>query len=257
MNITSNSWHEEFISLWEAETSSKKLPFSESVRRFCINKIGDIDQANDVFSEILWRVYRGYPSLRDKNLFHRWVFKIARNEINREIIRKIKERDSTVSLSSNEEILNSSENDIEYNMFIDGLYKAIAQAVKFGELSELEQTIFNMRQDNPLITLNEIAHKLNITPGNCRIIFMRSTRKFQAFLFLFKPELLGGKQAIQEAYICAQNESKQKLTSSENKVFKNYLLDKKFVITPQIREDFQSACSKIIYFAQFTQHFAI
>jgi len=66
----------------EQKTAELWNKFSESLRRFILNKVKNADLADDLLQETFIRIHSKIDSLRDETKVQAWVFQIARNIIN-------------------------------------------------------------------------------------------------------------------------------------------------------------------------------
>jgi RNA polymerase sigma-70 factor (ECF subfamily) len=66
----------------EQKTVELWTKFSESLRRFILNKVKNDDLADDLLQETFIRIHTKIDSLRDETKIQSWVFQIARNIIN-------------------------------------------------------------------------------------------------------------------------------------------------------------------------------
>lgn len=66
----------------EQKTTELWHQFSESLRRFILNKVKSEDLADDLLQETFIRIHSKIDSLRDETKVQAWVFQIARNIIN-------------------------------------------------------------------------------------------------------------------------------------------------------------------------------
>lgn len=66
----------------EQKTTELWHRFSESLRRFILNKVKNDDLADDLLQETFIRIHSKIDTLRDETKVQSWVFQIARNIIN-------------------------------------------------------------------------------------------------------------------------------------------------------------------------------
>ena len=66
----------------EQKTTELWNRFSNSLRRFILNKVKNEDFADDLLMETFIRIHAKIDSLRDETKVQSWVFQIARNIIN-------------------------------------------------------------------------------------------------------------------------------------------------------------------------------
>jgi RNA polymerase sigma factor (sigma-70 family) len=234
------------------------------VRRVCRSYVGRYDEPDDLLQRVRIRAWRGHRSFRGDAPYLAWVCAIARNEARHQARLQARRRSREVSLESSASIETIPEAtteppaaDIE-----EGSSKLvvllIAEAERAGVLSTIDAAILLQRVKANEKGWEDIGQAIGITAANAAQRHLRAIPKLRMFLFMVRPELLGGLDEVRRAFLeCNRVSTSSKtsinsvnLTESEAKTFNKIILgDRKSVVyTPQLYAELRSACMKVIRF---------
>lgn len=131
------------------------------------------EDKEDNFQEVIYRLYKSFDSLRDRNKFSSWIYKVS---INTAItaLRK-SNRVKTKPEFSDSDIKEIDENNHEeFNEKISHLYTAI------NKLSEVEKAIILLHLDEK--SYNEIGEIIGISKNNVGVKILRIKEKLRNIL---------------------------------------------------------------------------
>jgi RNA polymerase sigma factor (sigma-70 family) len=215
------------------------------IAAYCRRAIDNSTLADDVIQATAVRAWRGYPQFRRQSSFLTWALGIARREVARALGRPPARHISSIEASKADPPAPSPQIAAPP---ADWLPPAIADAVASGELSEEEGAVLTARLGNPRTDWQQVGHQLGWSASHCAVVHCRAVVKLRVFLFLYRPDLLGGLRRIAEAFAEAQQGApKDRLRPEEAMVFCHLVLKKEparhFV---GWRTHLRSACARVI-----------
>mgnify|MGYP006205234615 FL=1 len=133
----------------------------------------DIDDRDDLFQEIIYQVWKAYPSFRGQSEFSTWLYRIALNTAI--IFLKNEKKRSFISSGSYTEYKIAQEDfNNEKEEKLNAMYKAIHQ------LNPIDKAfIFYYLED---FSGKEIAEQMGISEGNVRVKMNRAKNKLKDIL---------------------------------------------------------------------------
>jgi RNA polymerase sigma factor (sigma-70 family) len=139
--------------------SSKETQFEgiyrdhrDKVYRLCLGFVREKESANDLFQEILIKVWRHLDSFRHESDISTWIYRIAYNTALTFSAREKKLTDNHTELPNGLDLSESETRTDEQEMLIQRLYASIS------ELPELDRVIATLLLENtPYKTIAEIS----------------------------------------------------------------------------------------------------
>ena len=125
--------------------------YKQQLFSYLIRRTGNRETAEDLFQEILIKIWRGFPKYQKKEKFGSWVLSIAHN-LTVDSFRKKKVR-SIVSQTEDLEEIRHTDNPVE-KVEKDEQRKMLSNAL--SQLSEKQKEVFLLRQHGEM-TFKEIA----------------------------------------------------------------------------------------------------
>ena len=125
--------------------------YEQQLFSYLIRRTGNRETAEDLFQEILIKIWRSFPKYQKKEKFGSWVFSIAHN-LTVDSFRKKKVR-SIVSQTEDLEEIPHTDNPVE-KVEKDEQRKMLSNAL--SQLSEKQKEVFLLRQHGEM-TFKEIA----------------------------------------------------------------------------------------------------
>ncbi len=125
-------------------------------------KVGDYEDAKDLTSEVLLKVYKNLPGFKGKSSLYTWAYRIALNHTNKFLLkRKVKKFISLDELKAEPEVRHSEYNHVEQNE----LNRIVREAI--GELPSKYRDIVILRYLESR-SYDEIAEILGIPEGTVK-----------------------------------------------------------------------------------------
>lgn len=139
--------------------SSKELHFEvlyqshkDKVYRLCLGFVRERELANDLFQEILIKIWRHLDSFKGDSDISTWIFRIAYNTALTFSAREKKKDENQTEIPENLDLCEPENYGVEQEIRIQMLYEAI------NELPELDRVIATLLLENtPYKTIAEIS----------------------------------------------------------------------------------------------------
>jgi RNA polymerase sigma factor (sigma-70 family) len=223
----------EFDAEWSAALTT--------LRSYLLKMLRNPDLVADVLQETALRAFRGYGQFQRRSAFVTWVIQIARNEA----IRAIQHRRPVLPIDDPAAAdVVKEEND---SPPAAGLADAIAEAVQARMLTPAQAAVLEARQNaGEGATWERIGSLLGIKPNHCAVLHHRGILDLRVYLFLFRPDLFGGRTLIEPAIVRATKTPIDPLTPEEEAAFRRAVL----AASPSAKargelEPLRSACNKV------------
>ena len=160
--------------------------FQETIFRWALGTTGDRDDADDVTQQVLLKVYRHLPALRDGGHLRTWLFRVTHNtalELHRTRGRRTAALDRELLLSPGERLaLEPTDTiDLDRTMTLVQYY--------FRELPDRQRLIFDL-VDLQGYTPAEIAEMLDMEQVTVRANLCKARRAIRTRILRDHPELV-------------------------------------------------------------------
>jgi DNA-directed RNA polymerase specialized sigma24 family protein len=215
--------------------------------RYCRSLTRDAHVAEEAAAETGRRAWLGYARFRRDCSFLSWVMGIGRREVSRRLSRK---GPPVASLTRADGKAVDPPAPAPAAIPVDWLPGAIADAVTAGELSEAEGVVLSASAAEEKRNWAEVGKGLGLTAANCAVIRLRALGKLRVFLFLHRPQLLGGAARIAAAFVEARNHEGG-LTTDQANVFRRMVIERSHGYrTVGWRTALRDACERVIRFLE-------
>lgn len=208
---------------------------SDGIRRYCLASARNYVEAQDLFQIVAIRAWRGYPSLTDESNFAAWVRAIARNEAARLGGSGARKKESlfddpgvtgaaeTAAARQAERLTDLDTDVVLHRLGTAWLRSALGavldDAVAAGDISRAEAEVVRARVTTADgVGWRELGERLGQTGTNCAVLHFRAMGKLRVFVFRSRPEVLGGLQAVRDAFESARAATPG-MTAAEAEVF--------------------------------------
>ncbi len=217
------------------------------VWRYCRSLAHDPQLADEAAAETGRRAWRGFPQFRGDCTFLTWVMGIARREVVRRLARKTPERSLT----------DASGNTLDPPAppprpdTPGWLARAVADAVAEGGLTPEEGVVLTAAAGAHRPDWAEVAARLGWTPGRCAVVRFRAIPRLRVYLFLYRPQYLGGAAAIAQAFDDALKYGGEHgpLTPEQARAFRRMVLEGDRAYTAAgWRSHLSAACEVVVRF---------
>lgn len=209
------------------ETEWNKV--SQQVLAFCYRNVDPPSEAEDIFQQVTIRAWRGYSTFNGGAAFLTWVMTIAR----REIARVTSHRQQRLKTEASLEVVAETAPDILPSLpapeMVSVDYSWLSEVTKIaatnGTLTQIESATILTRLAHSEESWDAIGAVLGISGTTCATVHCRAIPKLRMFLFMYRPDLLGGIPAISEAFTRALADKNNRLNVQEIEVFQRIILD--------------------------------
>lgn len=230
-------------------TEWKKI--SQQVLAFCYHRVDLPSEAEEIFQQIAIRAWYGYASFNGDAAFLTWVMTIARREIARAMSHHHERSKTEASLEVVTEIAPDSLPSFPAPEMGSKDYSWLSVVTKIaaskGVLTQMESTSILTRLAHSEESWDAIGKMLGVSGTACATLHCRAIPKLRMFLFMYRPDLLGGIPAITEAFTRALADKSNRLNVQEIEVFQRIILDGQVNYRKAgWRLALRSACSKVI-----------
>jgi DNA-directed RNA polymerase specialized sigma24 family protein len=201
----------------------------------CRAQAGGTD-ADELYQRVIIRAWRGHDGFRGDSAYLTWVRQIiireagrlaaAREaEVRRQVALEATWADSADLAADSEATGAGADPWITGAARIagpgDSLPGVIDQANRTGALSAAEHAVLTARLRYPGDTWEQLAGRLGLTATTCAVTHCRAVPKLRVFLFLHRPDVLGGAAAIKAAF----GQSSGLLTVAEAEAFRFLVIE--------------------------------
>lgn len=215
--------HLDFDTKWQAA-----LPHVIAV---CRRSVRDRQDVDDIVQEVAMRCLRGLPSFRGDCSFLSWALTITNNEIKRFMAQKQRAGRVEVPLDKviehTPKLLPTVPPPTEPSTERPWLREVVQAAVVDGYLTDSMAAVLLTRSACPELTWTAIGHTLGLSANRCAVTQYRALMALGVYLFIQRPDLLGGRQAITEACQQARTRAVDPLTAEEVEVFQEMVLEQR------------------------------
>jgi RNA polymerase sigma-70 factor (ECF subfamily) len=150
--------------------------FYPRVFAYVYARVGNVQQAEDIVSDVFERVYIKIGSLRDRDALTTWLFTIARNTIVSHIRKHSRETIVDHDLMSDiSPAAASVESEVMHREDLAGVARAVLS------FPQREQDIISLKFDAELSN-PQIAAIMGLTEPNVRVIIFRTLRKLKKIM---------------------------------------------------------------------------
>ncbi len=171
------------------KTISEKQPFEAVYRenyhaifRYLKNKVGNIHDAEDLTTEVFLYCYQNYEQYDVlRSSVATWLFLVANSRL-KNYYRDKKEH---IEFSELEEQLFTDNPDMDQAAWLEELRRILGE--KLVQLSDRQRRVIVMRFFQQK-EFNEIAARLNTTPGNVRVILSRALDRLEKEFSIIKED---------------------------------------------------------------------
>jgi DNA-directed RNA polymerase specialized sigma24 family protein len=192
------------------------------VLAYCIRAVRDNDFGKDIFQHVAIRAWRSYATFRSEASFLAWVMAIARNEVARETARRFRRQAREIALDESVENMLAAEGERPGSALASppAIFQPVVDDARdFGALSPVEGQLLKLRLDRPEANWAELGAQAGVKESTAAALYCRAIPKLRVFLFLSRPDLLGGPASISAAFAAAKASSPGQLSSSEIECF--------------------------------------
>lgn len=223
----------------------------EGILRYCKRALDNPEDAGDLVQEVALLTYRSFARFRGDASFATWANTIARHEVIRanksgSVIRRIVTRsidDSPIDPPDPNTLYGATPVPHEI-----GMARGVNDAVEATVISRLDANIIYYKGQE--LTWDEIEQALDIRHAAMK--YNRAISRLKTFLFVRRPNLLGGLEAIERAYQEASQSSNPPLNDNEKRLFTQIVLGRQEGHRALFRsEDLRSACVKVANYISF------
>jgi len=220
------------------------------VARSCRWHTRDEHDADDLYQRVMIRAWRGHATFRGESSYLAWVRAIVVREAGRLAAQREWRARHEVPLPAvdaaglSEPAPGPDEQAdwIAHGAVVRGLRTAFAEAAAHGSLSGAELRVVEARLGHPDETWEQLAVRLGVSANVCAVTHCRAVPKLRVFLFLHRPDLLGGAAAIAAAFTSATGA----LAGEEAAVFRALVLDARRDYRRRgWQRTLRSACAKV------------
>lgn len=204
-----------FDDLW-----SSALP---QVRQRCLRLSGgDAARAEEVVQRVGIRAWRGFSSLQDHGAFLAWALRIA----DREHLRLAGQEQRQPRHALPDEL--AAAPPARLPAALVWVTQAIQAAGDAGHLGDTERLLLLARVQRPEATWEQIGAELKVPASTCAVFQSRARDRLRVFLFLDRPDLLGGQQLIDSAFEDALADPKPPpLAPQEAQAFRSLVVERR------------------------------
>jgi DNA-directed RNA polymerase specialized sigma24 family protein len=189
-------------------------PVAGQVAAMCRAQAGGRD-ADELYQRVMIRAWRGHDGFRGDSAYLTWVRQIIIREAGRLAAAREAEVRRQVALEAAwtdgaDRATDGQDGDGAAVPWIAGaatiaghgagLPAVIDQATRTGALSAAEHAVLTARLQHPDDTWEQLAGRLGLTATACAVTHCRAVPKLRVFLFLHRPDVLGGPAAIAAAF---------------------------------------------------------
>jgi RNA polymerase sigma factor (sigma-70 family) len=224
---------------------------ARQVRAFCSRAVDDPYEAEEIFQQVAIRAWRGYSTFNGDATFLTWVLAIARREVARAMSHRYERFNAETSLEVMVETDVYTFSTLSAIEAMDMDYGWLSEVTKIaatsGALTQTETAAILARLARPEDNWQTVGEVLGVSGTTCATIHCRAVPKLRMFLFMHRPDLLGGKLAIAAAFKRALVDKSNPLSGQEVEVFQQVVLEDQVRYRKAgWRLALRSACYKVI-----------
>ena len=234
------------------------------VERFCRSYAGRFGEADDLLQQVRLHAWMGHGGFDGRGSYRAWVLRIAKNQAID--MARARMRRPAISLdddgAQSPELARALAAEAGAGSVVDALASTaqfvrviLSHAVRSGAVTSLEHQVLAVRfEGGGDRGWQAIAPALGITPANAAQLHGRAIAKLRVHLFVAMPDIVGGLDAIAQAFqSCQQTGSRGDriaLTASEAATFETVVLRRgpKSAAAAASPTLLRAACQKVIRF---------
>jgi len=199
---------------------------TRQVKVFCRRNARSTADAEDLSQLIATRAWRGRTSFRGDSSYLTWVLRIAEREASRLHARYAIRDDRELSLDPGSGFdVPAAER--ERPRDCSWLVPAIHDAERAGALRPFEARVILRRLAPSEENWVTIGVHLGASATNCAVSHYRGVAKLRVFVFVSRPEVVGGIAALHAAFVATGADLRTHLTALESEVFERIVLDRR------------------------------
>jgi RNA polymerase sigma factor (sigma-70 family) len=179
--------------------------------------------AEDLMQAVAVRAWRGFGSFRRESAFATWVLAIARREAASAAARAHRRAWPVGELS--EQSTAGPPDEADHVLAPGAMITALADALRVRAISAAQHDVIFARLVRPTLSWEETGARLGVRKEAAAVAHHRGVDSMRVYLFLYRKDLLGGAQAVREAFGLARSARTTALTPAEAQVFKLMVID--------------------------------
>jgi DNA-directed RNA polymerase specialized sigma24 family protein len=216
-------------------------PIAAQVAAICRAQARNGIDADELQQRVMIRAWRGHHTFRGDSSYLTWIRQIVTREASRLAARREADLRREIALddprASTALIVDpaadpggdeSTAGWIAATVRAGGFGAVIEQAGRAGALTDQECRTIMARLRYPDELWEQLGGRLGLSATACAVTHCRAIPKLRVFLFLHRPDILGGRTAIEAAFaeVCAGTSSHlRRLTVAEAEAFRLLVLD--------------------------------
>jgi RNA polymerase sigma factor (sigma-70 family) len=220
------------------------------VTAYCVRAVRDNDFAKEIVQRVAIRAWRSFATFRGDASFLAWAMAIARNEVARETARRFRRQAREVPLDESVEARLTSDREPAASPLApppSAFRQVFLDARQSGSLSEIEAQLLQLRLDHPLSNWAALGAQAGVKESTAAAMYCRALPKLRVFLFLRRPDFLGGHAAIAAAFAAAKASPSGRLSASEGECFDYIVVRRRTDFRrPGWRLHLRAACSQVV-----------
>ena len=191
----------------------------------CRAQAGHGLDADELYQRAMIRAWRGHDGFRGESSYLTWVRQIIIREASRmaaaresEVRRLVALDQAGVGGVDGADGVNGAPGGQPADGAAPGagLIDVIDQAARIGAITSAEHAVLGARLRHPDDTWERLAARLGLTATGCAVAHCRAVPKLRVYLFLHRPDVLGGPEAIAAAF---KQAAAGRLTAAEAEAF--------------------------------------
>jgi hypothetical protein len=189
------------------------------VTAMCRAQAGYGLDADELYQRVMIRAWRGHDGFRGESSYLTWVRQIIIREASRMAAARESEVRRLVALDqAGADGVNGAPGSQPADGAAPGagLADVIDQAARIGAITGAEHAVLGARLRHPGDTWERLATRLGLTATGCAVAHCRAVPKLRVYLFLHRPDVLGGPEAIAAAF---KQAAAGRLTAAEAEAF--------------------------------------
>jgi hypothetical protein len=191
----------------------------------CRAQAGHGLDADELYQRVMIRAWRGHDGFRGESSYLTWVRQIIIREASRmaaaresEVRRLVALDQAGVGGVDGADGVNGAPGGQPADGAAPGagLVDVFDQAARIGAITSAEHAVLGARLRHPDDTWERLAARLGLTATGCAVAHCRAVPKLRVYLFLHRPDVLGGPEAIAAAF---KQAAAGRLTAAEAEAF--------------------------------------
>jgi DNA-directed RNA polymerase specialized sigma24 family protein len=236
-------------------------PIAAQVAAICRAQARNGIDAEELQQRVMIRAWRGHQSFRGDSSYLTWVRQIITREASRlaaqreTSLRRQIALDDPRAATALTAAADSTGHEgtaawIAGVVSPGGFGAVVEQARRAGAVTDPECRAITARLRNPDESWEQLGARLGVSATACAVTHCRAVPKLRVFLFLHRPDIVGGRTAIEAAFAraCGSKDGRPaRLTAAEAEAFRFLVLDGR----PDYRRRgwqlaLRTACAKVV-----------